>query len=72
MNLALGVPFGLAAAGWRLGTLLFVPPAPVGPFAVVLFGLVALDPVVLVALPYLSPCLYFDLGLWFALPLDVL
>ena len=72
LSLALGVPSVLAAAGWPLGPLLFVPPAPVGPFAVVPVGVAALDPVVPVALPYPSPCLCSEPGLWFVLPLDVL
>ena len=72
LNLALGVPFVLAAAGWPLGPLMFVPPAPVGPFATVPVRVAAPSPVVPMALPYPSPCLFSVLGLWFVLPFDVL
>ena len=72
MNLALGVPFVMATAGWPLGPLLFFPPVPVGPFAAVPVGVAAPVPVVPATLPCPSPCLCSELGLWFGLPLDVL
>ena len=72
LSLALGVPSVLAAAGWPLGPLLFVLPAPVGPFVAVPVGVAAPAPVVHVVLPYPSPCLCSVLGLWFVLPFDVL
>ena len=62
----------LAATGWPLGSLLFSPPVPVGPFVAGPVGVAAPVPVVPVALPYPSPCLCSELGLWFVLPLDVL
>ena len=63
LNLALGVPFVLAAAGWPLGPLLFVLLALAAPFLADV-PIVVAEPVLVVPIaPSLFPCLCWELDL---------